>query len=270
MVASRAASPVAEAAGWLTRQGIAVPAPAGSDAPAGPGGSIEAEPALTAGPTRPGPPARQPRGGPAAGDSGGPGSGAREPRPDPDGDAEADPYAVARSIALDRIAARDRTRHELAQALKTKNVPHDVAEQVLDRLEAVGLVNDAAFAEAWVESRQQRRHLSRPALRRELQAKGVDRDQIDHALAAVDFGDELVAARELARRRHATMAELPLSSPLPAAGRRAQPSRFRPGDRHPGAPRGARGGLTARAASLTGTMTGHSLHPRGSRNACPI
>ena len=198
MVASRAASPVAEAAGWLTRQGIAVP-----------GGSIEAEPAPTAGPTRPGPPTRQPRGGPAAGDSGGPGSGAREPRPDLDGDAEADPYAVARSIALDRIAARDRTRHELAQTLKTKNVPHDVAEQVLDRLEAVGLVNDAAFAEAWVESRQQRRHLSRPALRRELQAKGVDRDQIDHALGAVDFGDELVAARELARRRHATIAELP-------------------------------------------------------------
>ena len=89
---------------------------------------------------------------------------------------------MARSIALDRIAARDRTRHELAQALKTKNVPAEVAEQVLDRLEAMGLVNDAAFAEAWVESRQQRRHLSRPALRRELQAKGVDRDQIDAAL----------------------------------------------------------------------------------------
>ena len=58
-------------------------------------------------------------------------------------------------------------------------MPAEVAEQVLDRLEAVGLVNDAAFAEAWVESRQQRRHLSRPALRRELQAKGVDRDQIE-------------------------------------------------------------------------------------------
>ena len=116
---------------------------------------------------------------------------------------------MARSIALDRIAARDRTRHELAHALKTKNVPSEVADQVLDRLEAVGLVNDAAFAEAWVESRQQRRHLSRPALRRELQAKGVDRDQIDAALDAVDFGDELTAARELARRRHVTIAELP-------------------------------------------------------------
>ena len=116
---------------------------------------------------------------------------------------------MARSIALDRIAARDRTRHELARALKAKNVPPEVAEQVLDRLEGVGLVNDGAFAEAWVESRQQRRHLSRPALRRELQAKGVDRDQIDAALGAVDFGDELTAARELVRRRYSTIAGLP-------------------------------------------------------------
>ena len=130
------------------------------------------------------------------------------PDPQSDGGAEADPYAVARSIALDRIAARDRTRHELAKALRAKNVPPEVAEQVLDRLQEVGLVNDAAFAEAWVESRQQRRHLSRPALRRELQAKGVDRDEIDAALETVDFGDELAAARELARRRHAAIAEL--------------------------------------------------------------
>jgi regulatory protein len=122
---------------------------------------------------------------------------------------EADPYAVARSIALDRIAARNRTRHELAQALLAKNVPSEVAEQVLDRLQEVGLVDDAAFAESWVESRQQRRHLSRPALRRELQAKGVDREQIDAALESVDYGDELAAARELARRRHPAIAELP-------------------------------------------------------------
>ena len=134
---------------------------------------------------------------------------AGEPAPGPDGDAEADPYTVARSIALDRIATRDRTRHELAQALKARHVPPEVTEQVLDRLQEVGLVNDAAFAEAWVESRQQRRHLSRPALRRELQAKGVDRDRIDVALESVDYSDELAAARELARRRHAAIAELP-------------------------------------------------------------
>ena len=74
---------------------------------------------------------------------------------------------------------------------------------MLDRLEEVGLVDDEAFAQSWVESRQQRRHLSRSALRRELQLKGVDRDQVDAALATVDIEDELAAARALAAKKAA-------------------------------------------------------------------
>ena len=201
MAASSSASPVAAAAEWLSRQGIAVPAPAVS--------AVSAEAAEAAESPDLGPSLDR-RGAQLAGT--GPAestAGTGQAAPDPDGDAEADPYAVARSIALDRIAARDRTRHELVQALKARNVPPKVAEQVLDRLQAVGLINDAAFAAAWVGSRQQRRHLSRPALRRELQAKGVDREQIDAALESVDYGDELAAARELAQRRHAAITELP-------------------------------------------------------------
>ena len=200
MADPKAESPVAEAAEWLARQGIAVPPPAGQDHVGGPGLAPSARWGQT------GPSAERRRSDAAAAGSDKPIASANEPGAD---DADADPYAVARSIALDRIAARDRTRHELSQALKTKNVPSEVAEEVLDRLEAVGLVNDAAFAAAWVESRQRRRHLSRPALRRELEAKGVDRDQVDAALDSVDFGDELTAARDLARRRHGTIAELP-------------------------------------------------------------
>ena len=194
MVASGPGSPVAAAAEWLSRQGIDVPDRAGSAGPA-----AAAERSL---------PADRRDDRPVAARPVGTATGARESAP-PGPDADADPYAVARSIALDRIAVRDRTRHELAQALKARNVPPEVAVQVLDRLEEVGLVNDAAFAEAWVGSRQQRRHLSRPALRRELQTKGVDREQIDAALETVDYSDELAAARELARRRQAAIAELP-------------------------------------------------------------
>jgi regulatory protein len=200
---SRSASPVTAAAEWLSRQGIAVPDAAGSAAAA-----VEATPAMES--AAPGRSKTRQRARPA-GEWRAESAGAGHSAPDPDGEIEpeADPYAVARSIALDRIAARDRTRHELAQSLRARNVPPEVAEQVLDRLQEVGLVDDAAFAESWVESRQQRRHLSRPALRRELQAKGVDREQIDAALESVEYGDELVAARELALRRHAAIAELP-------------------------------------------------------------
>ena len=210
MTASGSPSPVAEAAEWLGRQGIVVPAPLGSAEPE-PGSSVERGAAETgsagvgsARPVR----SERTRSGRSTRRRSEADSSAADRDADPEGGPEADPYAVARSIALDRIAARDRTRHELAKALQAKNVPAEVAEQVLDRLQEVGLINDAAFAEAWVESRQQRRHLSRPALRRELQAKGVDRDEIDAALESVDFGDELAAARDLARRKHASIATL--------------------------------------------------------------
>lgn len=121
---------------------------------------------------------------------------------------EADPYAVARAIVLSRLAARAQTRHELERALRAKKVPPAVVRQVLDRMASVGLVDDTVFASAWVESRHSRRHLSALALRQELQAKGVDRDAIEAAVAPVDGDAELAAARALVARKAAAMADL--------------------------------------------------------------
>ena len=87
-------------------------------------------------------------------------------------------------------------------------MPPEAAQQVLDRLEVVGLVDDERLARDWVESRQARRHLSRSALRRELQAKGVDRDDIEAALEQVSRDDELRAARALAGKKLDAMAGL--------------------------------------------------------------
>lgn len=188
-VSDQTAASVAEAAAWLARQGVEVPAatePArggNRGGPAGPRRSSRRQSGPGADPRR------RPDGAPAEGGG-------------DERDGDADPYEVARSIAVRKLAVQDRTRHELAKAMRTRHVPDEVAEEVLDRLQQIGLIDDAAFAGAWVESRQQRRHLSRPALRRELQAKGVDRDEIDAALESVEFGDELTAARDLARRRH--------------------------------------------------------------------
>ena len=123
-------------------------------------------------------------------------------------DAEADPELIARTIALRKLTAQARTRHELAGALRSRNVPEDTASEVLDRLGEVGLIDDAAFAEDWVASRQQRRHLSRSALRQELQRKGVAREQIDQALEQVTSDAEYHAALDLARRKHAGMSGL--------------------------------------------------------------
>lgn len=126
------------------------------------------------------------------------------PEPEPHADAE----AVARTLVLRKLSARAHTRAELEQALSAKRVFEEAALSVLDRMAALGLVDDQVFARDWVGSRQQRRYLSRSALRQELTRKGVDREQIESALEVVDGDDELVAARALVQKKASGMSRL--------------------------------------------------------------
>lgn len=115
---------------------------------------------------------------------------------------------LARAVVLRKLNAMARTRQELAKALDAKDIPDDIADAVLDRMEEVGLVDDAEFAQSWVVSRQSRRHLSKSALRRELSGKGVAKDQIDAALETVDPDDEYDAAKALADKKFRSMSGL--------------------------------------------------------------
>ena len=175
------------------------------------------------------------------------GADAEADRPGPDADPEADPYVVARTIALRKLTVQARTRHELDQALQAKNVPEQAAREVLDRLTEVGLVDDATYAVDWVASRQRRRHLSRSALKRELGAKGVSREDIDAALQTVDADAEFASALDLARRKQAQMAGLGSRGPVPAVGGSARSSGLRLGDDEPGA--GCRAGCAVSRAA---------------------
>jgi regulatory protein len=123
------------------------------------------------------------------------------PAEDRDLGPDAGPEAVAREIVLRKLTGQARSRGELAKALAQRHVPQQTAAEVLDRFEEVGLVDDAAFAESWVRSRQSRRHLSKRVLRQELLRKGVDRDEIDNALEQIDPDDEYAAARDLATKK---------------------------------------------------------------------
>lgn len=113
----------------------------------------------------------------------------------------ADPESVARTILLSKLTAQARSRKELAEALAAKAVPDDVAERVLDRFEQVGLVDDAAFADLWVRSRQSSRGLARRALAHELRGKGVDAELISASLEQVQPDDEQQTARRLVERK---------------------------------------------------------------------
>ena len=127
------------------------------------------------------------------------------PQPEPDADhdlgPEADPESVARTILLDQLTGRARTRAELATKLRARNVPDDIAGRLLDRFEEVGLVDDAAFARDWVEQRQSGRGLAKRALAKELRRKGVDDGVAREALDEIDPDDEVEAARALVRAK---------------------------------------------------------------------
>ncbi|MGH3448285.1 MAG: regulatory protein RecX, partial [Nocardioidaceae bacterium] len=108
---------------------------------------------------------------------------------------------MARTILLAKLAAQPRSRSELADALAAKAVPDEVARALLDRFEDVGLVDDEAFAQAWVASRQTSRGLSRRALSVELRRKGVDETVVRDTVDAVDEESERAAARRLVDKK---------------------------------------------------------------------
>lgn len=112
-----------------------------------------------------------------------------------------DPETRARDICLRLLTGAAKTRKQLADALRKREIPEDVADEVLTRLEEVGLIDDGAFAAAWVESRHAVRGLSRRALAQELRTKGVAADLVDQAVAQVDHDDETDAARALVERK---------------------------------------------------------------------
>jgi regulatory protein len=94
-----------------------------------------------------------------------------------------------------------RTRAQLADALRRKGVDDEVAEQVLGRYTEVGLIDDEAFARAWVQSRHTGRGLARRALAAELRQRGVADETVKEAVEELAPEQEESAARELIAKR---------------------------------------------------------------------
>ncbi len=105
-------------------------------------------------------------------------------------------------MCLRLLTLAPRTRAQLAAALRKRGIPDEAAEEVLGRFEDVGLIDDAAFARAWVESRHHSRGLSGRALSAELKQRGVAADEIRAAIDGQLGPDaEISAARHLVDRK---------------------------------------------------------------------
>jgi regulatory protein len=136
-----------------------------------------------------------------------------EPRPAESELAETE--EVARQVCLRMLTTMPRTRAQLAAALRRRGVPDEAADAVLARFADVGLIDDAMFARAWVESRHHGRGLAGRALAAELRRRGVPAPDIEAAVDQLDPEQEIATARGLVSRGLASP-----SRSLPARVRR--------------------------------------------------
>lgn len=110
----------------------------------------------------------------------------------------------AYGLALMYAARRLRSRYEFTDYLRRKGYDAELSGQIMEKLEKLGLIDDAKFARAWVNDRRLLKPVSQRRLTQELRQKRIDGDTIEQVLAE-DTADELVVLRELvARRRRQT------------------------------------------------------------------
>src|SRR5512140_3935 len=122
------------------------------------------------------------------------------------------------------LEARSRSTDEVRRRLRAAGYRADLVEGAVERLTVLGFLDDAAFARAWVESRDRARPRGARALRAEPRGMGIDAPDAEAAVAArealaigddpddprlapgageraaSDASDEGAAARLLARR----------------------------------------------------------------------
>ncbi|MEX0682335.1 MAG: RecX family transcriptional regulator [Dehalococcoidia bacterium] len=115
---------------------------------------------------------------------------------------EAEARHTAMSSAIRLLAFRPRSEREIRDALRTRRVPEEIAEETLSRLTELRLLDDRAFAESWTESRQRNSPRSRRMVLAELAQKGV-RGEVAHE--SVQAIDEEEAAARAARKKSFTL-----------------------------------------------------------------
>ena len=107
----------------------------------------------------------------------------------------------AKNILMYHLGRQMQTRSQLADRLRKKEIPDDIAEAVLDRFEELHLLDDTSYAETFVRSRHTERGLAKRALGYELRKRGIDEETAAEALSTLDEDQEATTARRLVDSR---------------------------------------------------------------------
>lgn len=113
-------------------------------------------------------------------------------------------FDKAYNRVLNLLARRVRSEWEVRDYLKRKKYNAEMTEKILNKLSDRRLINDLAFAQAWVENRRLLKSTSKRRLIQELRQKRVSDEIIDEVMET-DETDELEVLKELvAKKRQQT------------------------------------------------------------------
>ena len=96
----------------------------------------------------------------------------------------------AENVSLNGLTRRNMSRWEIEKLLASRDLSEEVIAAEVERLEGVGLIDDAALAETLVRTRRDRKGLGRQALIAELRRRHIDQDIIDKALETEGSDDD--------------------------------------------------------------------------------
>ena len=99
--------------------------------------------------------------------------------------------------ALRYAAVRLRSTWEMEQYLRRKDASPPLVEIILNKLSIIDLLNDEAFARAWMANRRLLRPTSTRKLQQELRVKRIADEVIEAVLSEEATGDDLTALREV-------------------------------------------------------------------------
>lgn len=103
--------------------------------------------------------------------------------------------------ALRYAALRPRSEWELRDYLRRKGLDEPAAQQIIERLQGLGMVDDVAFARSWIASRRLLKAASKRQLRLELRQKHVPADVIEQVIGEDQTNDQESIKKLIEKKR---------------------------------------------------------------------
>ena len=104
---------------------------------------------------------------------------------------------------------RPRSRKELRDWFRRKEIGEETQKLTVEKLESLGLLNDSEFSRWWIEQREIYHPGGRSLLKMELMKKGIAKEIIDESLSHVTPEDESKVAIEIAKKKMRSLVNSP-------------------------------------------------------------